>query len=500
MTEIHAKAKRALKLMMGRQIAMQVITFVGGVVIARTLGPSEFGLYVISLFVVSTCAMIGDFGLAPSFIQRKKDLAEAEIQVGFTLQQIITTILVLVLLFAARPLQRAIYPDAPRTVWLIRALCFNLYLTSWRTMSALQLERHLKYDRLARIEVLEMLTYQVLAVTLALLGAGTWSYIVAVLAQGVLGTTLIYLAAPWRVRLRFDRKIAWELIRYAVPFQFQIVLNSLGGWVTPLIVGRQLGPGPVGYLTWASSNGRKPMLITETVTRVAFPHFSRIQDDPEEVERTITRYLSILLLIAGLWFVGIFGTTPAIVALIYKPKWVPAVPALILFAASLGLDMVSMLVCVTLNSIGRMAATTKMVAVRSALNIVMAILLVYLLGRERGYNGVAIAYLLSSCLTVPWLIRAFGPGALRRLCETLAWILVPVGAGMVAAEVALLAVRGMGPGNVDLAIRASAGGGAATLAYTVAAWMAAPEWMKTPVRNRLARFMPRPAPLAVAGD
>jgi O-antigen/teichoic acid export membrane protein len=473
MQEYHDKAKRGIKLLLGRQIVVQVITFGGGIILARTLDPADFGLYVISAFMVGMFALIGDFGLAPSFIQRKQELTDLELQVGFTVQQILTSVLVLILLLFGPSIASYLYPQIPQVRWLVRVLSLNLYLTSWRSMSALQLERHMKYDKLAKIEVSEILLYQVLAVTLALMGAKTWSYIVASLAQGLFGTILIYSAAPWPVRLKLDQKIAKDLMQFGVPFQLQIILNSIGGWITPLIVGRQVGPNAVGYITWASSNGRKPLMVTDSVMRVAFPHFSRIQEDLAEVERIVMRYLSGLLVLAMLWFTCIVATTPGLVELIYKTKWVPAVPALIMYSATLTFDMMSMIVGITLNGIGRLKVTTRIVAARTVINIVLAIIFVHSMAKSSAYNGVPLAFLIASAVTVPWMIMTIRPGAARRIIFGVSWLLVPTSIGIFSGLLVSHSTR-----TWPLIVHVVSAGVVASTMFGVATWFSCPSWMK----------------------
>jgi O-antigen/teichoic acid export membrane protein len=151
--DVHNKARRGIRLLMIRQVALQMLTMVGGIVLARTLAPAMFGLFTIATFLVTAFALFADFGLAPSLIQRKNELAELDIQVAFTLQQALTTTIVIILLITAPWLVHLYHKAPPDTVWLVRSLAFSLFLTSWRTMSALQLERKLRYDRLALIEV-----------------------------------------------------------------------------------------------------------------------------------------------------------------------------------------------------------------------------------------------------------------------------------------------------------------------------------------------------------
>lgn len=476
MTDFNVRAKQGIKLLIGRQVFLQVLTFGGGVVLARVLSPTHFGLYVIATSLVGTFAIFGDFGLAPSFIQRKQELTDHDLRVGFTLQQIVTTAVV-VSLFAAAPALTRLYPKAPaETVWLVRTLAFNLYLTSWRTMSALQMERQMRYDRLAWIEVVETLSYQGLTVGLAVAGYGVWSFVWATLARGVLGTLLVFLAAPWRVRLAFDRQISREILRFGLPFQLQNIATQACGWIIPFLVGPLIGPQAVGYLMWATSNGRKPLVIVDNVIRVAFPHFSRIQDDRAEVERTLTRYLTFLLLASSFWFAVIMVAGGPLVTWIYTDKWMPAATALKLAAALLSFDIISCFVIVTLNSLNLVRFGTRTLVLRAFVYNALSIPLVLVMG----FNGVALGYLLGCIVIVPCLFQGLGRGALTRILAPAAWILVPTA---VSTGVGCLALQIWLPVGAQAVLLVAV----TTFVYLAAAWLCAPSWVTAGLRNKLHR-------------
>ncbi len=487
MTDINARAKQGIKLLMLRQVIVQVLMFFGGVVLARKLGPGPVGLYVIASFLVGMFALMGDFGLAPSFIQRKADLSEREVQVGFTLQQIFTSTIVVILWLIA-PLLARLYPNAPpATVWLIRALAFNLYLTGWRSMSALQLERHLKYNKLAFIEMIETLVYQATAVCMALTGHGTWSFVIAIIAMGLTGTILVYAASPWPIRFAFDKELARSIVRFGVPFQLQILSSHLGDCVSPLIVGHLVGPRGVGFLTWSSSNGRKPLVLTDNVMRVAFPHFSRIQDDPAEVERILTRYMTYMLVPMGLWFAVWFVAGHPIVEWIYTGKWVPAVPALTLYAGGLLFDVIAWVVSISLNSIGKVQFATRLILARSIGSVTLSLPLVYLLG----FIGAPIAILISSAFTVPRLLLGFGKSAPVRVLSQIVWLIVPVLGSVMAGSLVM---------RLPLShhIQAVAATTAVALVYAALAWISGPKAMRTSVQYKFNQRFQRRSP-AIAG-
>lgn len=467
MIDVQARAKRGIKLLIVRQVLLQALMFGGGIVLARILDPAEFGLYAITLFLVGIFTLLGDFGLAPSFIQRKNELSEQDLSVGFTLQQLVTTAAV-VILFLLAPWMVSHYPKAPpETVWLVRVMAFSLYLASWRAMSALQLERNLRYERFIWVEIVENFSFQATAVALALTGYGVWSFIWAVIVRGVLGTALMFIIAPWPIRIGFDRKIAAGILRFGIPFQIQGIVNQIAHWVTPTLVAVWIGPQAVGYLMWAIGNGRRPLLLADNVVRVAFPHFSRIQDDRKAVERALSQYLIFLLLIAGLWVAVIVVAGPSLVRWVYTEKWAAAIPALMIYAAGLGADMIVWIMIATLNSLGLVSFTTRFILGRNLAIVAASIPLVYLLG----FNGVPVAFVVIGTLSLPFIFLGLESGAMRRILRPAAWIILPVIASIILGGLTLKLPLSLIPlGLISASVT--------SLVFVVAGWLTSPIWLR----------------------
>lgn len=487
--EVNQAAKRGVSLMMLRQIGVQALTFAGGIVLARVLDPAEFGLFAIAMFLVYAFGMLGDFGLAAALIQRRDDITDRELQVGFTVQQVVIGALVGVVWFTA-PTLAAAYPQAPpETVWLIRTLSVVLLMDSWQTMSKLKLERALRYDAIAWVEVVMTLGFQGTAVLFAVWGHGVWALIYAALLKGILGTALMYAVAPWPIRFAWDTHAAWALIRFGIPFQAQQLVNALSGWVTPLAVGVFIGPTAVGYLTWASSNGRKPLVLAENVRRVAFPHLSRLQQDPAELARVTARYLGVLLSGAGLWVALLLAVAGPVVAWVYTDKWLPAVPALVIFGLALALDMACIVAGTALNATGRVGLATRIVAWRTAVNLVLAVGLIAALEAWRpgqGFLGVALAYVASTGLMAVWSLTALGRGLGRPAASGLGWLIAPL-AGAVFAG---MAVRLALPHDAPVWTKALIPATATTAAYAAVWLRVAPASWRERVLQPLRRAWP----------
>lgn len=459
-SELNALARSSIKLMMGRQALVLLLAFGCGIVLARTLTPAEFGLFAIVTFVVGASELLASFGVAPALIQRRDDLTEGDLRVAFTLQQVTTSVVFLVI-FVVAPWVTDLFDGSSDVVWLVRAVAFSLYLASWRSMSTLQLERHLRYSPLAKIEVIESIAYYGVAVGLAVAGYGVWSLAWAVLARGVIGTAITYAIAPWPIAFALDRGVVRRIVGFGAPFQAQSVIKLATDWVAPVLVGRFSGTQAVGWLTWAQSNAQKPLQLVESVMRVSFPHFSRLQENRAEVQRLLDRYLTFLLVPAGLWFTTILIAGPLLVPLIYTEKWSPAVPSLILFSAAMIGDVVAWVLAVSVISVGLVGRVLRVSALHAILFLVTAFVFMPLVG----FVGVAVAYLIARIATVPFLAFLLGSGILSQVLATLGRLCIPIG-GAAALGGCLLLVP------VEGIVQASMVTVSTVIVYVLVAWLA----------------------------
>jgi O-antigen/teichoic acid export membrane protein len=417
---LRRRAGRGMRLMLSRQAFNLVVGLAGSIVLARALAPAEFGTYAIVVFLVSVLMLVGDLGLTASLIQRADRPTEHELQLSFTIQVLVVTAVVAATWIAV-PFVLRLYPGlGPEAGWVARAFSLTLYVRTLRTVSTTQLERNLDYGPVARADMVEVLLFQGVAIAGALSGFGVWSFLVGAVAGSVAGSLFLFVASPWPIRLRISRREARGLIGYGVAFQAGGILNSIGGWATPLFVGTLVGPGSVGYLNLASSNARRPLLLVESVMRVSFPHFSRLQTNAELLRRTILGYLVGFLWLVSLWCALLWTVGGPLIEVVYSAKWNPAVTPLMLFAASVPFDVISWTMGFSYASANRNWVEVRIVALRSILMFGAAAALVPLVG----YLGVPIAYLVSSVLTVPLLLYRFAPGFLTQFARSTVWIAI----------------------------------------------------------------------------
>lgn len=466
--DVNRRARRGIRVLLVRQVFVLLLTFGSGVVLARALPPADFGLFAIALFIITLAGMLTELGLQPALIQRAGELGEHDLRAALAVQQTAVTAVVVALWLGAGWLPSA-YPKASQTlVWMVRLLSLELYLASWRDMSETLLERALRYERLAPIDVAGSIAYAAVAIVAAVRGGGAYSFVIAFLSSSVLRTVLLYRAAPWPMRPIVDGRAVRPLLRVGIPVQVGRIVNQAQYWVTPTLVATLIGPDAVGLLQWASGNGRKPLEFLENVVRVSFPHFSILQDDAPEVERLLSRYVLVFALVCGLWLAVLAVAGHDLVELVYTARWDPAVPALVLFAGVGLLVSLRVIVATALVGLGRMVYVARVSAIGALVTIGASAGLVLAVGAI----GIPLGQLVGAIVLLPALTAGLERGAVARVLGPASVALVPIG---LAVGVGVLVHR------ADLAAPARGVVTAAvmTLVYLAAAWRTGPGWLRT---------------------
>lgn len=467
-SNLNKRAFQGIKLLFGRQAATQLAGLAGGVLLARRLNPADFGVYAIITFLVSVFTLVGDLGVTASYIQREAEIETHQLQLSFTLQFALASIITL-LAWIVSPWILRFYPllrhDA---VWMVRLFALTLYFPVFRSVSAVQLERHLLYAPIARAEVAEMAVYQTVAVVLAFSGFGVWSFVIATLLRGLTGTLLLYRAAPWPIRFYWDRAEMRRIIGYGVSFQMGNILNGFGNWATPTLVGMLIGPQAVGYLGNATANANRPLMIVEAVMRVSFPHFSRMQTDAAQLRNTAKAYICGFVWMASLWMTLLWAIGGPLITLVYSLKWLPSVAALKILVATLPFEVTNWTVGFCYAAVNRNWVAVRIIGLRSILMLALSAALV----PWCGFTGIAWATLLSASIATWLYLAQFEAGFLWDTLRHVAWIGVCAFGGTVLG---LLGARLIGGNDgAHWALQCALGGVAALGAYIGLSFLLAP--------------------------
>ena len=310
-------------------------------VMARLLDPAAFGLVAMAGVVLRFGSYFAEMGLGHALVQRA-EVDGDDVRAAFT-ASLGLGVAVAGLAWLGAPLA-VLFLKNPAVVPLVRVQALGFVLVGLGATATSLLRREMRFEALAKAEVVAyVLGYGGVGVTLAVLGLGVWSLVLASLAQQFFVALLNYFVARHSVRFIFQRAPYGRLLGYGSRVSVVGFLEFINGNLDTLLIGRLLGSVLLGIYNRAYMLLYLPMyFLTNSLARVAFPAFSKIQDD---LPRTRALYLASSTLVATLVLplcAGVAVAAPELVQVLLGPRWAASVPILRVLCFSIPLSMTTL--------------------------------------------------------------------------------------------------------------------------------------------------------------
>jgi PST family polysaccharide transporter len=380
-----------------RTFILQIISFAATFLLTIFLSPQIFGVFYVVTAIINFLGYFADIGLAAALIQKKEELTQDDLATTFTIQQLLVGSAVILAFIFSGPIAGFYHLDSPG-LWLLRTLIFAFFLSSLTTIPSILLERKLAFDKLIIPQILQTLGFYGVAVVLAWKGMGITSFTWGVLVRAVVGLVAMYVVSPWRIRLYISRDAAKRLLKFGVPFQLNGFIALLKDDLLTVFLGKVLPFAQVGYIGWAKKWAEVPLrLIMDSVIRVTFPAFSRLQESKEYLSAAIEKTLFGLSATIFPISVGLLFFVQPLIGIIPKyAKWEPALTAFYLLTVSSIFAGLTTPLTNALNAIGKIKVTLALMIMWTVLTWALTLTLI----RFYGFNGVPAAFLMVSTTIV----------------------------------------------------------------------------------------------------
>ena len=443
--------------LLGRQLITFPIAFFAGIVLARVLGPTDFGTYATVSFLIMGASVLLDVGLGAIVIQQPEEPTPGQLKSIFTAQLMVVGVAAAIIMIAA-PWFSGAFKLPEGGEWLVRAMALNMLVGTLGTNSTLLLERHLEFRTFARLDILTVILDRGVTVALAFAGFGAWSFVLGSLASMSTRVALLFHAAPWPVGFALDREVLRRALGFGVALQATNLTSLARDNMNTLLGGSLFGPKAVGHLNWGMGLAvtcSQPLM--QIVGRVCFPAFSRLHDQVEERSRMLVTSLRLVnsATFPILMLLPVVGSP--LISYVFGEAWRPGLLALGCFAFRYMAANVTSTLVGYLHATARAQQGLRIALVWTVFEWGLGVPLALWLG----FNGIAIAYALGILLPVIWLLvlvgrevaipygRAFvAPMAIGGLGALVAWSLLPFITSVVALVGVLLVACGLAYGLV----------------------------------------------------
>ena len=312
-----------------RTLILQIISLIGTFILTVILDPRAYGIFAVVAASINFLNYFSDIGLAAALVQKKSEPTRTDLVSTFTVQQLLVGFTVVITLLLSGSIANIYGLDA-EGLWVLRALAIAFMLSSLKTIPSVLLERKLLFHKLILPQIVETLSFYTVAIILAIKGFGVASYAWAALVRGTTGTFVLYLTAPWMPGFGLNKVNIKNLMSFGIPYQANSFVALIKDDLLIVILGKTLGFETVGYFVWAKKWSDSTLrLFMDSIVRVTFPAFSRLQHDLSLLGRAIQKSLSFIALAS---FPVAIGMTLMIRPFIYTvPNYTKWEPALIMF-------------------------------------------------------------------------------------------------------------------------------------------------------------------------
>ena len=303
--------------------AVSIVTFV---ILSRLLAPEAFGLVALASAFTVFIELFLDQGFGAAIVQRV-ELEPEHLDTAFWIN-ILTGILLTVGLIAVSGFVAAIFEE-PRLAAVLRWLSISFVLSALSSTQISILQRKLAFKNLAARSLVATVVGGTVGIGMAFAGFGVWSLVGQALVTNLAGAIVLWRASDWRPGFNVSMKHYKELFNFGVSIVGNHALTVMIRRSDDLLIGYFLGPTMLGFYTIGYHLLVVIIrLVTEVTNSVAFPTFSRIQHQPERLQRAfykVTRYTS---LFAFPVFIGLATLAPELVPAIFGEKWAPSIPVM----------------------------------------------------------------------------------------------------------------------------------------------------------------------------
>ncbi|TQL54756.1 lipopolysaccharide biosynthesis protein [Subtercola boreus] len=311
-------AARGAATTLGGQWIRFVIQIVSLAVLARLLVPGDYGIISMVTAIVGVATLLGDFGLSMASIQ-SQNLEDGQRSNLFWINTALGVVLGLLIFFAAVPI--AAFYGRPELVDVARSLSLVFLFNALAAQFRAETSRKLRFKWLATADVAAQAIAMVLAIALAVLGAGYWALVVQQITVAFITLVVLVIAAKWLPGLPTRRVPMRSLLGFGANTMGVQLVNYLSANVDNILIGRVWGASALGFYDRAYQIFRLPLMqIAAPMSRVAFPILSRLQNDPAFDKYIQRAQLILSYVMGGVFFVAAALAEP-LIEIVLGPGW-----------------------------------------------------------------------------------------------------------------------------------------------------------------------------------
>lgn|GEM_PF-6707598 len=415
-------------------LSTSVIGFITTVLLPKFIKPEEFGLFALGSLVMAAGQRLVAFGQTEFIISRKGEGGEVE---GTVFSTYLISNLALLVIQVVLAGYISTYFNDPRLKNVLYLLAAGYLITPFMLVPGSVLSRDLDFKKKFWPELAGVIAYTIIALGLVAIRPNVYTLIVASLCSNAVTMFMLIRITKWKSVWGFKNTILKQVLVYGAPLFLTGILSFLCGSVDRYSIGKILNSNELGYYAVAFQLVTMiPIKISSILATIAFPAYSMISNNNEEMRKL---YLSMLTMAAGvgtLVFTATFTLVRPLIELYYGAIWASAIgPAKVIALFGFG-----MILSAPIGGIFLAIGKTKIIFINALIGAILNVLLIPLVAK----NG--ILWVAITMTTISWANIAFYLIMAAHLMKiTIKQLVLPLLICPAVAALAVLAYNALSP-------------------------------------------------------
>ena len=305
------------------KVLIRGASFVIGIILARLLSPSDFGLVGMLAIFISISNVFIEGGLAKALIQRQ-NCNDIDFSTAFV-SNVGMSVVIYVILFVSSPWIADFYEE-PVLTPLTRVLALNFILGAFNIVQRAKLMIAVDFKSLAQINVISVVLSGAVGIVMAYSGFGVW----ALVGQNLFSTVVLIILFPiyskWKPSFRFSAESFKHLFGFGSKLMFSGIYSVIINNISTICIGRFYKSHHLGFYTRGLQFSEIiSSTLFDVLGNVTFPVMSGLQNDKEHLLAIYRKSLYFTaMLVFPLMILMALISRPFVIILLTE-KWLPSV-------------------------------------------------------------------------------------------------------------------------------------------------------------------------------
>ncbi len=299
------------------------LTFFIGILLARLLSPTDFGLIGMTTIFFAISRAFVDSGFSQALI-RKQQVSDEELSTVFYINILIAIIFYL-LLYAFSGLISDFFNE-PKLKLLIRVIGIALVIGSSSSLQQTLLNKRIDFKLQTRITIISTFLAGAVSIFMAYKGYGVWSLVASMLISQIATSFLLWIWSEWLPKAVFSFRSIKNSYHFGSKILYSSLLNTIFNNIYFLVIGKYFSTTDLGYYTRAD-NFQKMIAenITTNIQRVSYPVLASIQENKPQLKMAYQKLIRGTMFFSFVLMFIMLASAKSMVLTLIGEKWLPSV-------------------------------------------------------------------------------------------------------------------------------------------------------------------------------